>query len=69
MPAGRGASGGLQSGFAGGIGLFSRNRRKSIVIDGRTAFVGGLCASSAWEGGPAKSIAPDATPGCCRRSR
>ena len=50
-------------GFAGGTGLFSRNRRKSIVIDGRTAFVGGLCASSAWEGGPAKGIAPGATPG------
>ena len=24
-------------GFAGGTGLFSRNRHKSIVIDGRTA--------------------------------
>ena len=45
-------------GFARGIGLISRNHRKSIIVDGHTAFVSGLCLSSAWEGNPAKKIAP-----------
>ena len=45
-------------GFASGIGLLSRNHRKSIVVDGETAFVSGLCISSAWEGQPEKGIAP-----------
>lgn len=45
-------------GFASGIGLLSRNHRKSFVIDGKTAFVSGLCISSAWEGKPAKGIEP-----------
>ncbi|OAM26728.1 cardiolipin synthase B [Eikenella longinqua] len=45
-------------GFASGFGLFSRDHRKSIVIDGHTAFVGGLCVSSAWEGNPAEGVAP-----------
>ena len=45
-------------GFASGIGLLSRNHRKSIVIDGETAFVSGLCISSAWEGQPEKGITP-----------
>lgn len=45
-------------GFASGIGLLSRNHRKSFVIDGHTAFVSGLCVSSAWEGNPATGVAP-----------
>ncbi|MDU1346947.1 MAG: phospholipase D-like domain-containing protein, partial [Eikenella corrodens] len=45
-------------GFASGIGLLSRNHRKSFVIDGHTAFVSGLCVSSAWEGNPTTGVAP-----------
>ena len=44
--------------LVGGIGLISRNHRKSIVIDGHTAFVSGLCISSAWCGDAAKGVAP-----------
>lgn len=44
-------------GFASGLGLLSRNHRKSFVIDGHTAFVSGLCISSAWQGQPEKNIA------------
>lgn len=33
-----------------GIGILSRNHRKSIVVDGKVAFVSGLCMSSRWEG-------------------
>ena len=49
-------------GFASGIGLLSRNHRKSIVVDGETAFVSGLCISSAWEGQPEKASPRGATP-------
>lgn len=45
-------------GFASGVGLLSRNHRKSFVIDGHTAFVGGLCVSSAWQGDRRKNIQP-----------
>lgn len=45
-------------GFASGLGLLSRNHRKAFVIDGHTAFVSGLCISSAWQGQPEKNIAP-----------
>ena len=38
--------------------MVSRNHRKSIIIDEQTAFVGGLCISSAWEGDPNRGIAP-----------
>lgn len=30
--------------------IFQRDHRKQIIIDGRTAFVSGLCISSLWEG-------------------
>lgn len=43
-------------GLASGIGLLSRNHRKSFVIDGEVAFVSGLCVSSAWEGQPEKAV-------------
>lgn len=45
-------------GFASGFGLLSRDHRKSFVIDEHTAFVSGLCVSSAWEGNPAEGVAP-----------
>ncbi|XXQ67570.1 phospholipase D-like domain-containing protein [Neisseriaceae bacterium B1] len=45
-------------GFASGLGLASRNHRKSFIIDGNIAFVSGLCISSAWAGQPEKDIAP-----------
>ncbi|SSY80889.1 phospholipase D-like domain-containing protein [Alysiella crassa] len=44
-------------GFASGLGLLSRNHRKSFVIDGEVAFVSGLCVSSAWNGNAAKNEA------------
>lgn len=43
-------------GWFGGLGVLSRNHRKSIIIDEHTAFVSGLCISSAWEGKPEKGI-------------
>ncbi|QRN41029.1 MAG: cardiolipin synthase B [Neisseriaceae bacterium] len=39
-----------------GMGVLSRNHRKSIIIDGRKAYVSGLCMSSDWEGDPKKGI-------------
>lgn len=42
--------------WTAGIGLFSRNHRKSLIIDEHTAFVSGLCISAAWNGKPAKGI-------------
>ena len=45
-------------GLSLGLGMISRNHRKSIIIDEQTAFVGGLCISSAWEGDPNRGIAP-----------
>ena len=45
-------------GLSLGLGIISRNHRKSIIIDEQTAFVGGLCISSAWEGDPNRGIAP-----------
>ncbi|MDO4878099.1 MAG: phosphatidylserine/phosphatidylglycerophosphate/cardiolipin synthase family protein [Neisseria sp.] len=38
------------------VGLESRNHRKSLIIDGETAFVSGLCISAAWQGDPARGI-------------
>ena len=40
------------------IGWLSRDHRKVIVVDGRTAFVTGLCIGRMWEGYPDKGIAP-----------
>lgn len=45
-------------GFASGLGLAARNHRKSFIIDGKIAFVSGLCISSAWSGLPEKGVAP-----------
>lgn len=44
-------------GWFGGLGVLSRNHRKSIIIDERIAFVSGLCISAAWEGSPEKGVA------------
>ncbi|MDO5638421.1 MAG: phosphatidylserine/phosphatidylglycerophosphate/cardiolipin synthase family protein [Neisseria sp.] len=43
-------------GWISGIGILSRNHRKSFVIDEETAFVSGLCISAAWQGKPEKGI-------------
>lgn len=36
-------------GWASGLSLLGRDHRKLIVVDGDTAFIGGLCASSRWQ--------------------
>lgn len=45
-------------GILSGFGLMARNHRKSIIIDGETAFVAGLCISSVWNGDPEHGIPP-----------
>lgn len=40
------------------IGWVTRDHRKTIAIDGREAFVAGLCVSSRWLGVPRRGIAP-----------
>jgi cardiolipin synthase len=40
------------------LGWLSRDHRKSICVDGRVAFVAGLCASRRWLGDPARNIEP-----------
>ena len=40
------------------LGWLRRNHRKLIVIDGRVAFVGGLCIGQAWQGRPEKGQEP-----------
>ncbi|MDD5475161.1 MAG: phospholipase D-like domain-containing protein [Syntrophales bacterium] len=40
------------------IGWLSRNHRKSIVVDGKVAFVTGLCVGQMWSGYPERSIKP-----------
>jgi cardiolipin synthase len=40
------------------LGLFARDHRKTIVVDGRTAFVSGLCVGQDWVGRPEKEIPP-----------
>lgn len=41
-----------------GLGIMSRNHRKSIIIDGRCAYISGLCFSSAWQGDSRAGILP-----------
>ena len=43
-------------GWISGIGLLSRNHRKSFIIDEKIAFVSGLCISSAWNGKPESGV-------------
>jgi cardiolipin synthase len=40
------------------LGWLSRDHRKSICVDGKVAFVTGLCASARWIGNPARGIDP-----------
>ena len=40
------------------LGWVSRDHRKSLVIDGHTGFVTGLCVGRSWVGDPAKHIEP-----------
>jgi CDP-diacylglycerol--glycerol-3-phosphate 3-phosphatidyltransferase/cardiolipin synthase len=38
--------------------FLGRNHRKSIIVDGRLAFIGGLCISSRWEGDKKRGTPP-----------
>jgi cardiolipin synthase A/B len=40
------------------LGWLSRDHRKCLVVDGDVAFVTGLCVGQAWEGDPARGLAP-----------
>jgi cardiolipin synthase len=40
------------------FGWFSRDHRKSIVVDSDVAFVSGLCVSRRWKGDPARGLEP-----------
>jgi len=40
------------------LGWLSRDHRKTIAIDGRVAFVSGLCPSDRWNGDPQKGMEP-----------
>ena len=44
--------------FDSAFGWLSRDHRKSIVVDGRIAFVTGLCVGRRWAGYPKRGIAP-----------
>ena len=44
--------------FLDPFGIFSRDHRKTIVVDGRVAFVGGLCVGQEWVGYPERDIPP-----------
>ena len=44
--------------FDAPLGWMSRDHRKSIAVDGRVAYVTGLCVSAAWYGDPARGRAP-----------
>ena len=40
------------------LGWVHRDHRKTVSVDGRVAFVSGLCVGDAWSGDPAKDIPP-----------
>ncbi len=44
--------------FASPLGWIFRDHRKSIAVDGRIAFVSGLCVAQAWRGDPAQGKEP-----------
>ncbi|HVB38033.1 MAG TPA: phospholipase D-like domain-containing protein [Vicinamibacterales bacterium] len=44
--------------FDSPLGWLRRDHRKMLAVDGRTAFVTGLCVGDAWVGDPARGIAP-----------
>jgi cardiolipin synthase len=45
-------------GLSSALGWLRRNHRKLITVDGRVAFVSGLCIGQAWEGEPKKRRQP-----------
>ncbi len=45
-------------GFKTLLGLASRDHRKLIAVDGRRAFIAGLCIGDAWVGNPERNILP-----------
>lgn len=44
--------------FSEPFGWLSRDHRKCLVVDDEVAFVSGLCVGVAWEGDPARGVAP-----------
>lgn len=44
--------------FESPLGWLSRDHRKTMVIDGQTGFVSGLCVSDRWLGNPQKNVEP-----------
>lgn len=42
--------------FSDPLGVLSRDHRKSLIVDGRIAFVSGLCIGQDWVGHPKKDI-------------
>jgi cardiolipin synthase A/B len=44
--------------FDSPLGWLTRDHRKTIVVDGRVAFVSGLCVSERWNGDPARGMEP-----------
>ena len=40
------------------LAILSRDHRKSLIVDGRIAFVSGLCVGQDWVGKPEKDISP-----------
>ena len=44
--------------FGSPVGWISRDHRKLLTVDGEIAFAGGLCIGQAWEGDPARGVAP-----------
>ena len=44
--------------FVSPLGWLSRDHRKSISVDGRVAFVSGLCVAQVWRGNPAAAKEP-----------
>lgn len=47
------------------LGWVNRDHRKTVSVDGRVAFVSGLCVGDAWSGDPAKGIPPWRDTGVC----
>ena len=40
------------------MGLLSRDHRKLLSVDGRVAFISGLCVGDDWVGDPARGLPP-----------
>lgn len=44
--------------FLDPLAILNRDHRKTLVVDGQTAFISGLCIGEAWIGDPEKGIPP-----------